>query len=126
MATYTENLNLKKPAILDPASIGDINHNMDIIDGTLTDAMLFETHSFDGGNFTAEQYRSDINYTIPSKDGYTPILLGVDVTTHTRILIVNSGLAGLDLNVRARNLYTSAQNGVNFRARVLWIKSELA
>lgn len=32
MATYTENLNLKKPDLTDPASIGDINNNMDILD----------------------------------------------------------------------------------------------
>lgn len=95
------------------------------IGATLKDAIDYGTYSFNGGNFTAEQYRSDINYTIPSKEGYTPILIGVDVVTHTRILIVNSGLTGLNLNIHARNLFTSAQNDVNFRARVLWIKNEL-
>ena len=32
MATYTTNLNLKKPAGSDTADIGDINANMDLID----------------------------------------------------------------------------------------------
>ena len=40
MATYTTNLNLKKPAGSENVSIGDINNNMDTIDsavGTLSD-----------------------------------------------------------------------------------------
>ena len=40
MATYTTNLNLKKPAGSENVSIGDINNNMDTIDsavGTLND-----------------------------------------------------------------------------------------
>ena len=32
MATYSSNLNLKKPGYSDPADIADINNNMDIID----------------------------------------------------------------------------------------------
>lgn len=36
MATYTENLNLKKPATGDQVLIGDINGNMDILDSAVT------------------------------------------------------------------------------------------
>ena len=35
MATYTTNLNLKKPATTDTASIADINGNMDTLDAAL-------------------------------------------------------------------------------------------
>lgn len=37
MATYTTNLNLKKPALTDVADIADINGNMDILDGLTQD-----------------------------------------------------------------------------------------
>lgn len=126
MATYTENLNLKKPAISDPASIGDTNSNMDIIDNTLTSAIMFENITFDAGNFTAEQYRNDIDYTLTPKTGYTPILVNVTTSSHTRILIVNYGITDGVINVRARNLSTSAQTTVRFIAKVLWVKNELA
>lgn len=37
MASYTTNLNLKKPAGSENVSIGDINNNMDIIDSAIGD-----------------------------------------------------------------------------------------
>jgi len=48
MATYTTNLNLKKPAGSENVSIGDINNNMDTIDsavGTLSDQIATTTGS---------------------------------------------------------------------------------
>lgn len=48
MASYTTNLNLKKPAGSENVAIGDINNNMDAIDaayGTLNSKMLPETHT---------------------------------------------------------------------------------
>ena len=44
MATYTTNLNLKKPAGSETASITDINDNMDLIDtavGALQDKIVY-------------------------------------------------------------------------------------
>lgn len=41
MATYTTNLNLKKPSLTDPASIGDINANMDILDKAILAAEIY-------------------------------------------------------------------------------------
>lgn len=46
MASYTTNLNLKKPAGSENVAIGDINNNMDIIDnaiGTLNSKIKFGT-----------------------------------------------------------------------------------
>lgn len=46
MATYTTNLNLKKPALTDNANIADINSNMDIIDAELKQSA---DHAADAG-----------------------------------------------------------------------------
>lgn len=43
MATYTTNLNLKKPAYADPADIADINANMDTIDSLAGTGRTTET-----------------------------------------------------------------------------------
>lgn len=48
--TYTENLNLKKPEMNDPAKIGDLNDNFDIIDEALA-AVLPEVSTADNGKF---------------------------------------------------------------------------
>lgn len=50
MATYTENLNLKKPDLTDTADIADINGNMDILDGALA-AVLPTVTTDDNGKF---------------------------------------------------------------------------
>ena len=50
MATYTTNLNLKKPDLTDAASISDINSNMDILDDALA-AVLPTVTSTDNGKF---------------------------------------------------------------------------
>lgn len=74
MATYTENLNLKKPDLTDPASIGDINSNMDIIDETIG-GLLVTTRELVGSipNTASKQY-SSLSKTF-TKDGYKPIAL---------------------------------------------------
>jgi len=41
MATYTTNLNLKKPAGTDTADIGDINDNMDILDAAVNNCVKY-------------------------------------------------------------------------------------
>lgn len=59
MATYTPNLNLKKPATTDLVSIADINGNMDIIDTALAGAGGgAEIHS----NLSASSWTADSTY----------------------------------------------------------------
>ena len=43
MATYTTNLNLKKPAYSDARDIGDINDNMDAIDTAMPNIVYSAT-----------------------------------------------------------------------------------
>lgn len=64
MATYTPNLNLKKPATTDLVSIADINGNMDIIDTALAGAGGgAEIHSnLSASSWTADSTYSDFPY----------------------------------------------------------------
>ena len=73
MATYTSNLNLKKPAGSENVAIGDINNNMDTIDqayGTLNSGTLFQvgdTYSTSGGEYPFRTLadKSGIIFNIP-------------------------------------------------------------
>ena len=50
--TYTENYNLKKPDLDDPAKIGDINDNMDTLDEVIANLNpLPDVTSSDNGAF---------------------------------------------------------------------------
>lgn len=126
MATYTENLNLKKPSLTDPASIGDINNNMDLIDGAFTNAIVPDSVLSSGWAFTASQYRSNINITtLTPREGYVPIVYSVECANNTNISIINYSTNDTGIEVHAKNTSTSAQNSVAFRVKVLWIKNEL-
>lgn len=125
MATYTENLNLKKPSLTDPASIGDINNNMDLIDGAFTNAIVPYSVGNTGWSFTASQYRSNINITLTAREGYVPIVYAVECSNNTNILIVNYSVNDTAIEIHAKNTSTSAQSSVTFRLKVLWIKNEL-
>lgn len=125
MATYTENLNLKKPSLTDPASIGDINNNMDLIDGAFTNAIVPDSVTNSGWTFTASQYRSNINISLTPREGYVPIVYGVECSNNTNILIINYSANDTAIEIHAKNTSTSAQNSVTFRLKVLWIKNEL-
>ena len=56
MATYTSNLNLKKPAASDTVSIADINDNMDTIDSAVAalSPVLLWTNSDTSADFAAQ------------------------------------------------------------------------
>lgn len=49
MATYTTNLNLKKPDTTDKVSIADINANMDLIDAAI--AQIRSIGNAEGGSY---------------------------------------------------------------------------
>ena len=93
MATYTTNLNLKKPAGSENVSIGDINNNMDTIDsavGTLSDQIASKTGSLGATSITPT--RADIaNY---SESGnvctvyINNVSFGQDISTDTAVFIL--------------------------------------
>lgn len=82
MATYTENLNLKKPDLTDPASIGDINSNMDIIDeevGSLADHSVKDMGTdgtwtwkiYEDGTFWAITKKLELRFNLTSQSNGT-------------------------------------------------------
>lgn len=78
MASYTTNLNLKKPAGSENVSIGDINNNMDLIDQAYG------------------EMNADITDNVPSKITRLPSSLGctVSMANSSRHLLIFTG-AGL-------------------------------
>ena len=97
MASYTTNLNLKKPAGSENVAIGDINNNMDTIDqaygtlnGNITDMTTRSNSAFTGGTgiaFSANPFiqrnvtvvpNAEANFDITATDG-----IGSDVAIGT-------------------------------------------
>ncbi len=67
MASYTTNLNLKKPAGSENVAIGDINNNMDVIDqayGALSDQIAKQTIAISG---VTSDHTIDTNSSLISK-----------------------------------------------------------
>lgn len=90
MATYTTNLNLKKPAGSENVSIGDINNNMDTIDsavGTLSDQIVAK-------QLTSS---SDINSLESGKYFFASVPSGLPdfITVYSSILSVNKASSTL-------------------------------
>ena len=65
---YTENLNLKKPELSDPAKISDLNDNFDAIDEALA-AVLPEVTDADNGKFLRVVEGEWVASTVASASG---------------------------------------------------------
>lgn len=104
MASYTTNLNLKKPAGSENVAIGDINNNMDIIDnayGTLNSKQTVYSN-----NYTLSEAK-----TIPS-GGYQIIDTIANVAGENGAVFLNAVLlsgttAGLAVLVPFENVWGS-------------------
>ena len=118
MASYTTNLNLKKPAGSENVAIGDINNNMDTIDqayGTLNSKIGMKSKPFSGTNcvyrfgnmcyLTIQEgtfsntgaytviKASDNSYNLTMPSGYKPIgqVVLVDALADKRLYIQPGG-----------------------------------
>ena len=99
MATYTTNLNLKKPAGSENVSIGDINNNMDTIDsavGTLNDQIA----SISTGTLSSETGVTNIRTSLV-KSIKTVTL--ITILQKTLVLNQNNLLAILPSGFRPRD-----------------------
>lgn len=68
MATYTTNLNMKKPDYSDPRDIKDINDNMDILDSAIRN--LQNKGSGNAGKFMVVNNSGDVvPTTVPFANG---------------------------------------------------------
>ena len=106
MASYTTNYNLKKPAPEDFVNIGDINTNMDIIDGALAEqGQLINHMDLDFGLFT---------------DG-TPVLAhNTDPYTHSNIALDGNETkaAGADITLEEHIVDEGAHTNLNVDGNV--------
>lgn len=120
MASYTTNLNLKKPAGSENVAIGDINNNMDAIDaayGTLNSKTSAEL----GVYSNRVQNVSSTEPAIVTKRGNVCVISGYieylvsPTSSQTSILTIPSGY------MPASNIYTTvvrASDGKAFAAQV--------
>ena len=113
MASYTPNLNLKKPAGTENMNINDINGNSDIIDAAL--ARTYGSLSTISGNIT-EAERARYN-----KFGKV-VIIGLTFTVGTAISgttdILFAGAPAAQTSTRAHLTQANANNGVNIRLEV--------
>ena len=100
MATYTTNLNLKKPAYSDARDIGDINDNMDIIDSavhTLSETVTTQGTAIDGKKpkQTAKTDPTASGTAVAFIDSLTQDANGVVTATKKTVRTVSKGNTGL-------------------------------
>ena len=114
MASYTSNLNLKKPSGSENVAIGDINNNMDLIDtayGNLESSIdnfvpskLMQTDS------------ASFDITIPSNSRHLIVLTAVNASARALVLVVSSSsTGGINVCEVAKGTtvtYTTADNKV--------------
>lgn len=89
MASYTTNLNLKKPAGSENVAIGDINNNMDTIDnayGTVNDKISHTPYKVSGAMrmLSATGNRNTINIVLKTSSSYwggALVLIGFNLYT---------------------------------------------
>lgn len=119
MATYTENLELKMPAATDNAEIGDINHNMELIDEAIGDRPVFSAGTgvkftdvtggksigLDNSGATAGSYGPSADVT--GNDGTTIKVPSVTVDATGRVTAVSE-----KTYTSKNNTYTNG-NGLN-------------
>lgn len=93
MASYTTNLNLKKPALTDGASIADINGNMDAIDaGVALKTQAIKNITRNGTTFTATRC-DNTTFTFTQQDNNTTYSAGTDLSlSGTTFNHANSGV----------------------------------
>lgn len=119
MATYTENLNLKKPDLTDPASIGDINNNMDIIDEAISN--LLEPYQYDMSVTVGAS--SQTAFDVPFKSGKTmdDVVGIVQANVGNNNLVVKGWalISGTGVRFYIKNFASTSQSGTLY-ARVIY------
>lgn len=113
MATYTPNLNLKKPAGTENMNINDINGNSDIIDAALVKAN--ESLTTINTNITAAERARYNRFGKVVVIGLT-FTVGSAISGTTDILF--TGAPAAQTSTRAILTQANANNGVNIRLEV--------
>lgn len=92
MASYTTNLNLKKPAGSENVSIGDINNNMDLIDqaygnmnSSITDMVPSKLMSTDSASF---------EISIANNGRHLLVITATNATSRSLVLVVSTSSTG--------------------------------
>lgn len=116
MATYTQNLNLMKPDLTDSANIGDINNNMDILDGAMTEYIVEQGEGYRLWNSGKAEAWGSWNGTASATSVWNTPIYYNDYTTWSNLF--NSVKNGIFIetpivNVTSTsNLWWIALNGV--------------
>ena len=128
MATYTSNLNLKKPAGREHVAIGDINNNMDAIDqayGTLNSNTAFQvgdTYIINGSQipFRTLADKSAILFKIrlPKECASNVGSFTVSITTASTTWFTGGSLGNVQSGATADNISLTGRKTIQFSVHV--------